>query len=460
MPRHHFEQVLSAPQEGARRRLRHGADGGGPGRRRRGRTRPSSASRPASRFPGRSARAALGRDRRGLQVLGQRAGEDVPQAAQHPRRLGHGRQRAGDGLRKPRRDVRDGRRLHARSRRPARRGSTASSCRTRRARTSWPASARRGRSTRDGSGISLEETMPRGVRRAPARAGPAREALPRHAGPRVHDRGAQALPAPDAQRQAHRLRGRAGRDRHGGRGADLGGGGALARRAGAARPAPRARLRREGEGRGDAAAGRLLGKGLPAGPGAASGRIAFTARRAVEMAAEGKPVVLVRDETSPEDIAGMHAAVGILTTRGGMTSHAAVVARGMGKTCVVGAGEITVDEARKQVRAKNLQATEGDWISIDGTTGEVILGPAADAAVGGPPGRAREVARAGEVARLPRVRPDPRPGPTSAGASASAPTPTRRPTRGSPSSSARRGSVSAAPSTCSSRRSASSRCAR
>jgi pyruvate,orthophosphate dikinase len=120
--------------------------------------------------------------------------------------------------------------------------------------------------------------------------------------------------------------------------------------------------------------GRLLGTGLPAGPGAACGRIALTADRAVEMAAGGHPIVLVRVETSPEDIAGMNASVGILTTRGGMTSHAAVVARGMGKTCVVGAGEITVDAAGRQVRAKKLEATEGDWISIDGTTGEVILG--------------------------------------------------------------------------------------
>jgi pyruvate,orthophosphate dikinase len=119
---------------------------------------------------------------------------------------------------------------------------------------------------------------------------------------------------------------------------------------------------------------RLLGKGLPAGPGAASGRIALTAKGAVRMAADGKPVVLVREETSPEDIAGMHAAAGILTTRGGATSHAAVVARGMGKTCVVGAGEITVDEGRRQVRAKGLSASEGDWISIDGTSGEVLLG--------------------------------------------------------------------------------------
>ncbi|HMA16859.1 MAG TPA: PEP/pyruvate-binding domain-containing protein, partial [Thermoanaerobaculia bacterium] len=120
--------------------------------------------------------------------------------------------------------------------------------------------------------------------------------------------------------------------------------------------------------------GRLLAKGLPAGPGAACGRVAFTADRAVEMAAKGDPVVLVRVETSPEDIAGMHAAVGILTTRGGMTSHASVVARGMGKTCVVGAGEITVDESKGELRARNLSAKEGDFLSVDGTAGEVILG--------------------------------------------------------------------------------------
>jgi pyruvate,orthophosphate dikinase len=120
--------------------------------------------------------------------------------------------------------------------------------------------------------------------------------------------------------------------------------------------------------------GRFLGKGLPAGPGAACGRICFTAEHAVETAAKGEPVVLVREETSPEDIAGMNAAVGILTTRGGMTSHAAVVARGMGKTCVVGAGEITVDAAHGQVRARGLSARELEWISIDGSTGEVILG--------------------------------------------------------------------------------------
>jgi pyruvate, orthophosphate dikinase len=120
--------------------------------------------------------------------------------------------------------------------------------------------------------------------------------------------------------------------------------------------------------------GRLLGRGLPAGPGAACGRIALTAPNAVAMAAKGDPVVLVREETSPEDIAGMHAAAGILTTRGGMTSHAAVVARGMGKTCIVGAGEVTVDHTHGKVRAHGLEASEGDWISIDGTAGEVLLG--------------------------------------------------------------------------------------
>jgi pyruvate,orthophosphate dikinase len=119
--------------------------------------------------------------------------------------------------------------------------------------------------------------------------------------------------------------------------------------------------------------GRFIGRGLPAGPGAACGRIAFTAEHAVTMAEEGKPVILVREETSPEDIAGMHASAGILTTRGGMTSHAAVVARGMGKTCVVGAGDIVGDVVHAQVRGRGLTAREGEWISIDGSTGEVLL---------------------------------------------------------------------------------------
>jgi pyruvate,orthophosphate dikinase len=120
--------------------------------------------------------------------------------------------------------------------------------------------------------------------------------------------------------------------------------------------------------------GRLLGRGLPAGPGAATGRIAFNAEHAVSMA-KSDPVILVRVETSPEDIAGMHSAAGILTTRGGLTSHAAVVARGMGRPCVVGAGALRVDYGKGELRSEGHEPLEeGDWISIDGTTGEIIGG--------------------------------------------------------------------------------------
>src|SRR5439155_8955832 len=109
-------------------------------------------------------------------------------------------------------------------------------------------------------------------------------------------------------------------------------------------------------------------------PGAAAGRIAFNADHAVEMAKKG-PVILVRVETSPEDIAGMHSAAGILTTRGGLTSHAAVVARGMGRPCVVGAGALKVDYGRGELRSEGHEPLEeGDWVSIDGTTGEIIGG--------------------------------------------------------------------------------------
>jgi pyruvate, orthophosphate dikinase len=121
----------------------------------------------------------------------------------------------------------------------------------------------------------------------------------------------------------------------------------------------------------------VIAKGLPASPGAAVGQIVFTADDAVRLAGHGrhkKPVILVRGETTPEDIHGMEAAVGILTSRGGMTSHAAVVTRGMGKCGVVGAGEIGVDDKSKQMRVHDLVLKEGDWLSLDGTTGRVILG--------------------------------------------------------------------------------------
>ncbi|WP_339851890.1 pyruvate, phosphate dikinase [uncultured Nisaea sp.] len=121
----------------------------------------------------------------------------------------------------------------------------------------------------------------------------------------------------------------------------------------------------------------VVGRGLPASPGAASGQIVFTAEEAEEWVKAGKKVVLVRNETSPEDIGGMHVAEGILTTRGGMTSHAAVVARGMGTPCVSGAGEIKVDGKNKVMLAGGREFAEGDIITLDGTTGEVMKGEVA-----------------------------------------------------------------------------------
>ena len=120
----------------------------------------------------------------------------------------------------------------------------------------------------------------------------------------------------------------------------------------------------------------VLATGLPASPGAAVGQIVFTAEEAVKRHADGsyKIIILVRGETTPEDIAGMEVAAGILTSRGGMTSHAAVVTRGMGKCCVAGAGDCTVDEAKKELRVKGHVYKQGDWISLDGTTGRVIAG--------------------------------------------------------------------------------------
>ncbi|MEW5852541.1 MAG: pyruvate, phosphate dikinase [Myxococcota bacterium] len=121
--------------------------------------------------------------------------------------------------------------------------------------------------------------------------------------------------------------------------------------------------------------GRILGKGLPASPGAAVGRVVFTADDAEAWNKRGERVILVRAETSPEDVGGMHAAEGILTSRGGMTSHAAVVARGWGKPCVAGCGSIVVDAAARQLRTPSgTVVKEGEWLSLNGGTGEVVLG--------------------------------------------------------------------------------------
>ncbi len=124
--------------------------------------------------------------------------------------------------------------------------------------------------------------------------------------------------------------------------------------------------------------GRLMTKGLNAGPGAACGKAVFSAPDAVEMARQGDPVILIRIETSPEDIRGLNAADGILTARGGMTSHAALVARQMGKVCVAGASELLIDYSKKEMvvrkEDKEFLVKEGDYLSLDGTTGEILEG--------------------------------------------------------------------------------------
>lgn len=122
---------------------------------------------------------------------------------------------------------------------------------------------------------------------------------------------------------------------------------------------------------------KIMTKGLPASPGAASGAVVFTADEAEAQGKNGKKIILCRKETSPEDIHGMHAAIGILTTRGGMTSHAAVVARGMGRPCVAGAGAIRIDADTKTMYIGDQKIGEGDVITIDGSTGEVMLGTVA-----------------------------------------------------------------------------------
>ena len=118
----------------------------------------------------------------------------------------------------------------------------------------------------------------------------------------------------------------------------------------------------------------IIARGLPASPGAASGKVVFNSEEAVEMSKNGEEVILVRMETSPEDIHGMHAAKGILTSRGGMTSHAAVVARGMGRACVAGAGDILIDHENNMFSVGDLTVHSGEVITIDGSLGEVIKG--------------------------------------------------------------------------------------
>ncbi len=206
-----------------------------------------------------------------------------------------------------------------------------------------------------------------GFRRARQDRRAARGALPRHAGPRVHGRAREVLDPADARRQAHRQGGAQGRRRHGGGGPDHARGGGRPRRAGSADQLLHPTLDPKAE-------RTLIARGLPASPGAATGEIVFTAEEAERLKTEGRELILVRTETSPEDINGMVAAIGVLTARGGMTSHAAVVARGMGKPCVCGAGALKIDMKAGTVAVAGKAWRAGSVITIDGATGEIFDG--------------------------------------------------------------------------------------
>ena len=153
----------------------------------------------------------------------------------------------------------------------------------------------------------------------------------------------------------------------------------------------------------------ILAKGLPASPGAASGQVVFTADDAVEWTRQGKQVILVRKETVPDDIHGMHVAQGILTATGGMTSHAAVVGRQMGKPSIVGAGSLTISEKDKQFTVDGKVVKEGEFVSFDGLKGEIKLGKMASK-----PSEILQVVNgqldAEEVGHLPALQQDPRVG--------------------------------------------------
>ena len=285
---------------------------------------------------------------------------------------------------------------------------------------------------------SMEEALPEVFSQFKAVVEKLETPLPRHAGHRVHGRAGPALHAADPQRQAHRQGRAADRRGHGQRGPDhprRGGHAGRARRRWTScctRPStPPARATSSP-------------RGLPASPGAATGKVVFTAEEAEKLGSAGEAVILVREETSPEDIHGMDAARGIVTARGGMTSHAAVVARGMGRPCVSGAGEMHIDTRAGEFRARGKTIRADDIITIDGSTGEVLAGR-------------RQDDRAGAVRRLRHPDGLGRRGPPPEGPRQ------RRDRRSTPrprASSAPRASACAAPSTCSSIPRGSPPCAR
>ena len=197
---------------------------------------------------------------------------------------------------------------------------------------------------------------------------PARGALPRHAGHRIHRRARQTVDAADAVGQAHRVSAALKIA------VDMANEGLITEEEAVARVDPAALDQLLHPTLDPKAARDVLTRGLPASPGAASGVAVFDSETAQSRAELGEAVILVRTETSPEDIHGMHAAKGILTARGGMTSHAAVVARGMGRPCVSGAGTLSIDAKARVMRVAGREVREGDIITIDGASGEVMMG--------------------------------------------------------------------------------------
>src|SRR5208337_23783 len=315
---------------------------------------------------------AVGRDRRRLLLLDEPARDHLSPAEQHSRGLGNRRERAGDGVRQHGRDVGHRRRLHPQSV-------------DRRERALWrvprqragrgrggghPHAAEHHRSRAQGGGLrqalarSADAGSVQAVRRNDETPGKALQGL---AGPRVHCQRGKLwmLQTRNGKRTARAALKVA---------VEMANEGLISREDAITRVEPAALDQLLHPMLDPKAKSAPIATGLPASPGAATGAIVFSAADAEVASKVGRKTILVRVETSPEDIGGMHAAEGILTTRGGMTSHAAVVARGMGKPCVAGTGAIRIDYVKQTMTAGGVTLKKGDVITIDGAAGQVMQG--------------------------------------------------------------------------------------
>ena len=316
-------------------------------------------------FPRGSHRAALGRHRRGLRVVDGRKGRHLSPRGENHRPARHRRQRRADGLRQHGRRFRHGRLLHARSLARAKRLSSAISCSTRRAKTWSPASARRCILS------ELKKLMPKVYKQLEK----VREKLEKHY------RDMQDMEFTVEGGKLYMLQTRTGKRSPAATfhiAVDMANE-KLIKEEALERiksedierlfyPVLDVKIQRS------ELASRKIAEGINAVPGAAVGKAVFTAHEAEEWAARGEKVILVRRETSPEDVGGMYVAQGILTATGGKTSHAAVVARGWGKCCIVGAEKLDIDAATKKMSVERPRGSEGEWITLDGGDGSVYTG--------------------------------------------------------------------------------------